>query len=362
MRILLQPSQHPRYGQDIILRDSASKLGLVPWLRTSGDRYPDPLPEVTLVVSHHAVETLDSVFIKALPPSVRSVVHFHWQWEYCARAEQDNVATALTHAFDAIVPAEFMRRSLGRRFPGINWHVVGNGCDERFYKPASRDEKSAFREQRGIPVHAPLGIVVTRLEPSKGSDILKVLAPLLKSHQTHLLLQYPAFVSPKLSRTYSAIADEIVAASDGYVHPWPDSDSQSPRPVRYCDFMVHPSLCEVAPLTVIESLVAGVPVIATDSTPFYTEELAPIVPRGSLALINLPTGFRSDDCDWRKVRLSLDQNIDLARAILAALPSRNQIESAGGTSLSMAIQSSAFTNSAMVQNFATLYDEIELRK
>ena len=102
-----------------------------------------------------------------------------------------------------------------------------------------------------------------------------------------LLIQYPVG-RYKYARETNHIAREVSSLSHRRISLCPDTNIKSPRPIVYADMLVATALSEAAPLSAIESVLSGIPIVAANSTPFYTELINRGVPQALIELIEVP--------------------------------------------------------------------------
>jgi glycosyltransferase involved in cell wall biosynthesis len=273
MRLQLTPRRAATFGQDFLAERINRRLSVA--LLTAdahGVFSPNAIPEnARLIISHNPEDAAESRLLTRLPSHARAVVHRHVQWSYLSAGQQENVRRSMANAALCIAPAEFLAQESRALFPETRCEVVHIGRDPKIYHPASPKARLAFRAQLQIPEDSFLAIHVGRLEDAKGLQILTALAARLPERAV-LLIQFTANSSDvNRSDGFWPQARAIQSANPIPVRLWPDTDPASDRPVRYADLLISTSLKEVAPMVAVEALMSGVPVAATDSTPFYSE-------------------------------------------------------------------------------------------
>lgn len=233
-----------------------------------------------------------------------------------------------------------------------------NGVDDQRYLPADEGERDRFRRELGLNSDTKLIAFIGRLEEAKGSKILIEYARQIADSSTCLLVQYPGFGKEEQIKRYSKIAAQISSVSPGNVHIVPDEDPKGRRIVRYCDFLIHPSLSEVAPLTVIESWMSGVGVIATNSTSFY-EEVHIALPAHALYKAHLP-----NEINWREtkrefLKISGEGARSVAQEMHAEALRATRPTDETRDDLATMARDAGFTLEKMAQRLDQIYSDIE---
>jgi glycosyltransferase involved in cell wall biosynthesis len=142
--------------------------------------------------------------------------------------------------------------------------VVPNAVElQRFDAPPDPGRR-AVRQQWGIPADAPVLGVLARLSPQKGITFLLAAMPaILAQHpDTFALVVGEGYLRPELEAQAQAlgVAERVLLV--GY-------RQNVVEYLRAFDLFVLPSLFEGMPLSILEAMGAGLPVIATavDGTP-----------------------------------------------------------------------------------------------
>ena len=141
--------------------------------------------------------------------------------------------------------------------------VVHNGIDLRRFDAAQR-APDGLKSSLGFAADDLALVCVARLEPQKGHSILLEAMPRVRSRfpKARLILVGEGSLSSRLAAQAHALGLEATVHFAGYqarVADW----------LALADVMVLPSLYEGLPISVIESLAAGRPTVATavDGTP-----------------------------------------------------------------------------------------------
>lgn len=246
-------------------------------------------PTPDFVVSHNPDDLDDSLFLRRFR-DVPSVVHLHYQLDYYT--DHHSLALSLANTRAAIVPSRFLAKQVAERFPGVSCHVVSNGVRKRLFHPSTELERLQFRAAHGISPRTRLIGFVGRLTRAKGLDILEGICRHIARADMALMLQFPYWhnsADPDERERALTVARRLKALAPDKIVIIPDTTPRlAPRPVRFVDALLMPSLSEVQPMVVLEALASGVPVIGTRATPFY-EELQKWTPRSGICeFVDLP--------------------------------------------------------------------------
>ena len=136
--------------------------------------------------------------------------------------------------------------------------LIENGC----VKPAAAEPSAHLRESlEKLGLASGFDLTVCRLHPNKGLNFLVDACALMKGRG----IRFPHIIMAGAGQAEESLRSQIesLGLSDrihliGNVVP-----SDRDYLLQHCRFFVQPSLVEGMPLTVLESLSAGVPVIAT---------------------------------------------------------------------------------------------------
>ncbi|TMM36433.1 MAG: glycosyltransferase family 4 protein [Actinobacteria bacterium] len=142
--------------------------------------------------------------------------------------------------------------------------VVRNGVDLDRFRPAGDDVRAAARRQLDIRQTAPVAVCVGRVTRQKGQDVLVPAWRLVRDRcpDAELVLVGDGDLLPALRDTAPPGVRFAGAATD--VRPW----------LAAADLVVLPSRWEGLPLTALEALATGRPVVAS-AVPGLVEVVAP---------------------------------------------------------------------------------------
>jgi glycosyltransferase involved in cell wall biosynthesis len=140
--------------------------------------------------------------------------------------------------------------------------AIGNGVDEAVFRPGTPEERADFRAELGLPEDAVLIAIASRLVLAKG------FAELLESMRAVpgavLLVAGAKLASDPddgIEAVFAAAESDPVLAQRirrlGY-------RTDLPRILGAADIFVLPSHYEALPVSIIEAMMAGLPVVATD--------------------------------------------------------------------------------------------------
>lgn len=270
---MLRPRSTIAYGQDFLDAQLDEQSGFTPLYKEDG-AYPIHLiKDAQVVVGQNPDDEEESRTLSHLSKTEKTAVFVHCQWEYFDDRQQGNVVRALEGATIGMTPAAFLTEKMRARFPGVRWKTVDGCVDTRKFYPSTRLERRPFRSRLGLAEGDKVVLFAGRLEPAKGTQILKDLCA--NAHREFaILVQYPAWQEirekKKLFQIYENICDELSILTN--VRCIPDNNPRlDDRPVRFADAFVSPSLSEVQPLVLLEALASGVPFVGTNATPDYAD-------------------------------------------------------------------------------------------
>jgi glycosyltransferase involved in cell wall biosynthesis len=179
-------------------------------------------------------------------------------------------------------------------------HVIPNGVEvERFRAPL----RLMTRSDIGIPERAVVGVFVGRMSREKSIDYLLKLFHMVtqESVRGHLLLVGDG---PEMD-DYRSLAQDL-GISERVTFTGRVSYEQMPDYLALSNFFVSASVTEVHPLTVIEAMAAGLPVLGIDSP-----GIADTVDDGRSGLLAAP----GDDADFVHKFLTLIRNAELRQEL-----------------------------------------------
>jgi glycosyltransferase involved in cell wall biosynthesis len=301
-----------------------AQAALAPVLRQRG---------FALLHAHHEFGDLAAALFRLrrlVPRAVRTVHNEEWRWRPLARALFTNRLYPRVYAAEAGVSQDIVdrmdARPLARRL-GRRAHVLHNAIDlERFARPAL--DPSALRQQLGLPPDGPLIGTIGRLTEQKGyADLLAAAALVLRARpDARFMLVGEGDLEADLRRQARdlGIADRVL-----FTGPRPDVE----RVLWTLELFVSSSLWEGLPTVVLESMAAGVPVVATAVTGTRETILA-----GETGLL-VPPG------DPARLAMAIQELLDrpgLARALAAR--ARQDVE--------------RFSISAVAAGYRRLYEDL----
>lgn len=289
------------YAQDYFVYDLSQFYHFTLLRGQPGGRYVNVDPPPELIISHNPSHRADAAFIASYGREAPVVSHMHCQYNFTVEkvpGAKENLDQSLEAGYTniGVVPARFLKEDMEIRFPYIDWRVVHNGARKSIYYPSTTDERDKFRKANGIPSDKKLVGFVGRLQQEKGLRFLEAIAERIQEANACLFIHFPYWKTNnretnKQREEFLAIANSLKEEWDG-VYTYRDTCPRFPnRPMRFFDTLVMPSLSEVAPMVVLESLACGVPVVVTRSSGFYEElEHLGIAPK-YCKVIDLPEQF-----------------------------------------------------------------------
>jgi glycosyltransferase involved in cell wall biosynthesis len=146
--------------------------------------------------------------------------------------------------------------------------VIRNGLDMRKYGP--RNDGAILRRQFWIPAHVPLVVMLSRLNPQKGVEYFLEAAALVRQRcpKAHFLIVGEAFINTdgvfRPDETYrKELQDKAVQLGISDHTRFTGMRSDVPEILGAAAVSVLPSFSEGISNTLLESMAAGAPVVAT---------------------------------------------------------------------------------------------------
>ena len=170
----------------------------------------------------------------------------------------NRVLTPITDAFIAVAESHGRFLEQFERFPASKVHVIRNGVDCRRFAPDATAAGDVRREL-GLAPDAKLIGIVAALRPEKNHPMLVRAAAALRERfpQAHWLI-----IGDGPER--GGIASVIEALSVGDRVHLLGTRRDTPRLLAALDVFALCSLNEASPVSILEALACGVPVVATD--------------------------------------------------------------------------------------------------
>jgi glycosyltransferase involved in cell wall biosynthesis len=168
----------------------------------------------------------------------------------------NRMLTPLTDAFIAVATAHGRHLVEGEQFPEHKVHVIYNGVDSERFAPR---DATATRQRLDIPLDAPVVGILAALRPEKNHELFLAGAQ-------RILAELPTarFIvvgdGPKRGEL-EALATQLGIARA--VH-FLGTRSDVPELLAACDLVALTSHNEAAPVSILEALSAGVPVVASN--------------------------------------------------------------------------------------------------
>jgi glycosyltransferase involved in cell wall biosynthesis len=233
-------------------------------------------------------------------------------------------------SLDAVtVPCEYARRVYSERYGVPSSKVVNVGTAVRLDRFEGSTGGAGVREEFALDRRDFVAVVVGRLYEAKGLEWAVAAVPsiLERRPEFRLLLVGEGPLEQELRRrvAQNGLTDTVVFAG---------RRDDVPRILKAADLLILPSEAETAPLTVLEGMAAGLPVVATD-----VGGVAEAVERGVTGLLIEPRDPRA-----------------IAEAVLSvgALPDRG---AAMGDAARRAVRAQ-FSTEALVDRVTKLYERV----
>ena len=168
----------------------------------------------------------------------------------------NRLLSGITDAFIAVAHKQKSYLVASEGFAANKIHVIHNGVDIDRFTPAAADPR--LRERMGIPADAPLAGAVAFLRPEKNLQTFLRAAALVRQRQpgVHFVIVGDGPERNKLESLTRELAIGDVVHFAGLCHEvrgW----------VRTMDVVLLTSICEAFPVSLLEAMACGKPVIAT---------------------------------------------------------------------------------------------------
>ncbi len=239
--ILSRPDNMNKYGQDYRMHIIARKLNIK--IVLASEKKLNKIKKHDVIITFNC-DNVDTYNVIKKIERKKIVTHFQLNPNFLiGKPSWLRCLDVLRISDKIIVPANFLKIRLKKYILNDNIYVVNNGVESDIFKIKLNNRKTLLFGYVG------------RIKPHKGSQILLSICNCLEDN---LFFRIDSIDSEKLIFKNSNIQLTY------------DSIDRNTHPTPYFDCFIFPSLSEVAPLVVIESLISGVPVISTNSSPFLT--------------------------------------------------------------------------------------------
>lgn len=352
MKIVLRPRKRNVHGQDYRSSLAAEKLQLTPVCLEDKDRKQPVSPsQIALAVTFDPENRQCLKWIDRLPVVIPVVSHFQLQWNYLSEGERDIATQTIRRSSAVVVPAEFLKNDLSALFPGKRIECIVNGANQEFFRPTAAFARTAFRKAIGLADEDLLIIHVGPITGPKGDRILYEFYKKLPDGY-HLLIycRQDAASAEAISHLNEIDAVRLHVLYDQH------QIAQANHPVRFSDAMLSCSLGEAAPMSVIEALLSGVPVIATKSTPFFDELKGVLGDQCALQTVALPQRIHTLFGNART--LDPDEQKTVIDRLIACAESLQTCRDDERQDLSSRMAQAGFTADAMLGQYEALYKSI----
>ena len=226
---------------------------------------------------------------------------------------------------------------------------VRNGVDTKTFRPPGQSEIAEYRSAWDIPNGACVVAFVGQLTNAKGWQILREVAARLPSNIFLVARSLPDYAK-RLRELRALNPDQIRVQVE-------ENENRGSLPTRYADALLITSLSEVAPLVSSEALVSGVPVIATDCTPFFQELSNDGFAVKDISLVPLP----ADICEetMGNLKLSAKQSKATSSQIIDRLHEILPVNDSERKSRQMKAISIGIDQDQMLDEYTRLYSAID---
>lgn len=266
-------------GGDLPARCAAAG---VPWFNWPAERAPGPrtpLESLSLrrlvkgfapdVVHLHSAKAGLAGRLLRRPRGTPTIFQPHgWSW-LAATGRQD----AVSHRWERVAARwsdALVCVGVGELREGVRagvrgpYRVVLNGVDRRRFRPAGAADRLAARTRLGLPAGAPLAVCIGRVTRQKGQDVLVAAWPGVTERCPSARLAIVGDGDGVAALSREPVAGVLFVPAVADPRDW----------LAASDVVVLPSRWEGLPLTALEALAVGRPVVGTD-IPGITEVVRP---------------------------------------------------------------------------------------
>lgn len=138
--------------------------------------------------------------------------------------------------------------------------VVHNGVSVTYFEKVNHHSRRMVRKDLDIPDNAIVCLTVARMEPVKGYQFLIKAIRELRSRPVGTRLHYIWIGSGSMEPRMRAMLDQI--GTEGNIH-FISTTQEVPRYLDASDIFVLPSMFEGMPISIMEAMAKGLPVVAT---------------------------------------------------------------------------------------------------
>lgn len=194
---------------------------------------------------------LESIIFPFLSPGMKKIIHFHGPW---LSPVVNRLKRFLSrYVTMGITCSRWAAGELERSWPGLHVEVVHNGVDTGEFRPL--DHVSSFPVSEKYNDRILKVGTVARLSRNKGTDLLFRAAREMQGRAEFFLVGSPDAGFREELSSYGGL--------DNFHLLGPVDNRDLPRFYNFIDCFVLPTLFENFPITVLESMACGLPVIST---------------------------------------------------------------------------------------------------
>lgn len=273
MKVLLEPRPDRSINaQDLMISELVGRSGIVKHIARNG-RYDISAIDPSLVITHNPDSNLDLTYISYFSAQNTPIVtHIHCQRDFYDEKRIENIASVLKLSDLLVVPHRLLVEQFLDLIPSrLPVMEISNGARRDIYYPAETSECREFRKEYRIDDASLVVGHVGHLKDMKGLAILRELVKNEVGTACTFFVQYP-FWNADVREANAEAVISLERSARNPVVAYPDQGPRfDNRPMRYFDVLLSLSYSEVQPLTVLEGLACGLPLVTTASTPFFKD-------------------------------------------------------------------------------------------
>lgn len=230
---------------DVLHAHSPLSVGLLAYLTASTKRLP-------LIYTYHTSITDYTHYVKFIGGT--SVMKYAARWFSAASTNLGDQIVVPSPKFERLLHEQKVRRNI---------HVVPNGIDLSSFQTAKNP--GSIRKKLGIKPDAPILLTVGRMDPEKRLDFIVDAFVRIAGHNPDVHLVFAGDGSARKSIESQALGTKV---KDRIHFLGMVARAELPDVLHDADLFLSASTTEVHPISVIEAIASGLPIVAVKDEAF----------------------------------------------------------------------------------------------
>lgn len=230
---------------DVLHAHSPLSVGLLAYLTASTKRLP-------LIYTYHTSITDYTHYVKFIGGT--SVMKYAARWFSAASTNLGDQIVVPSPKFERLLHEQKVRRNI---------HVVPNGIDLSSFQTAKNP--GSIRRKLGIKPDAPILLTVGRMDPEKRLDFIVDAFVRIAGHNPDVHLVFAGDGSARKSIESQALGTKV---KDRIHFLGMVARAELPDVLHDADLFLSASTTEVHPISVIEAIASGLPIVAVKDEAF----------------------------------------------------------------------------------------------